>query len=85
MAIFAVLAWRYKSIPIKSDDDYERERLQIENNMNGNTDDLYPVDLRDSKEMNDPGQTKRHLEDSVALRNSDEPVPSNDDLEKTSL
>lgn len=30
MALFAILAWRYKSIPIKSDDDYERERLEEE-------------------------------------------------------
>lgn len=28
MAIFAVLAYFYKSIPIKSDEDYERERLE---------------------------------------------------------
>lgn len=28
MALFAILAWRYKSIPIKSDEDYERERLE---------------------------------------------------------
>lgn len=30
MAIFAVLAWRFKPIPIKTDEDYERERLEEE-------------------------------------------------------
>uniref|UniRef100_A0A336MED5 CSON014225 protein n=1 Tax=Culicoides sonorensis TaxID=179676 RepID=A0A336MED5_CULSO len=35
MAIFAVLAWRYRSIPIKTDEDYERERLEMEEKEHG--------------------------------------------------
>ncbi|XP_063706990.1 peptide transporter family 1-like [Culicoides brevitarsis] len=35
MALFAILAWRYKSIPIKSDEDYERERLEMEEKEHG--------------------------------------------------
>lgn len=30
MGIFAILAWRYKPMPIKEDEDYERERLEEE-------------------------------------------------------
>lgn len=35
MAIFGVLAWRFKPIPIKTDEDYERERLEEEEKAQG--------------------------------------------------
>lgn len=46
MGIFAVLAWYYKSIPLKTDEDYEREHLEEEEKQHNLNSGLEKVPVR---------------------------------------
>lgn len=67
MALFAILAWRYRSIPIKSDEDYERERLEEEEkeyNLNSGLEKV-PVKLGGDAVMSEDNNNENDNEKST--------------------